>query len=418
MNITIFAAGSRGDIQPCVALGTGLKQAGYSIRLAVPENFSSFIMSHGLDFFPLHGDVQEIMASDTGRNFMEKGGGNPIKSIRTMRSLISPVVKRMVNDAYNACQNADAIICLGVMAGFGKSIAESLQLPLILVEPTPLLPTRAFAAASWPVQKDMGKALNYFSGVSMLRVVWQWYEPFINDFRNSLNLQKLTFRDFNHLFRSTPIIGAYSPEIIPHPTDWPDSVHITGYLFLNHELDWQPSAELTDFLDHGDPPVYIGFGSMSGRDPESLANLIFDVLSQTGQRGLLATGWGGVRPENTPDNVFILDSAPHSWLFPRMSVLIHHGGAGTTAEGLRSGVPMVIVPFSFDQPFWGERIRSLGLGSAPISLKRLTSDRLIKAIQTVINEPAIKERSRTMGEIIRAENGVRNAVDRIKSYFS
>ena len=156
MKITIFAAGSRGDIQPCVVLCRGLQQAGYRPCLAAPEDFAGFVQENGVDFHPLHGDVQRIMASDTGRQFMETGGANPLKSIRAIRTLIRPVVMQMVEDAYAACRDADAIVCLGVQGAFGKSIAEALRIPIVNIEPTPLLPTRAFPAPSWPIQRNLG----------------------------------------------------------------------------------------------------------------------------------------------------------------------------------------------------------------------------------------------------------------------
>ncbi len=155
--------------------------------------------------------------------------------------------------------------------------------------------------------------------------------------------------------RSTPMLSAYSPSIIPHPADWPESVTVTGYFFLDSQSDWQPSPELKAFLDAGDPPVYFGFGSMAGRNPEQLAKLILEALAKSGQRGLLLTGWGGLRSELVPDNVFVVDCRPHGWLFPRMAAVVHHGGAGTTAEGLRAGVPTVIVPFVPRPTHSGER---------------------------------------------------------------
>ena len=382
MKITIFAAGSRGDIQPCVVLGKGLQQAGYRVRLAAPENFASFIQEHGVDFYPLRGDVQQIMASDTGRKFMENGGLNPIKSIRAIRTMIGPVVMDMAEDAYTACQDADAIICLGVFSAFGQAIAEALNIPIINVEPTPLLWTRAFPAPSWPIQRDLGGWHNYVvrhgHAPGDLAVV-PAFHPCVSG--SAWGCQHIPPPSFYRTLRSTPMLSAYSPSIIPHPADWPESVHITGYFFPDTPSDWQPSPELEAFLEAGDPPVYIGFGSMAGRNPEKFANLILEALAKSGQRGLLLTGWGGLRPELVPDNVFVVDSAPHSWLFPRMAAVVHHGGAGTTAEGLRAGVPSVIVPFILDQPFWGARIKALGLGPDPIPQKKLTADRLANAIK-------------------------------------
>jgi UDP:flavonoid glycosyltransferase YjiC (YdhE family) len=417
LKITVFAAGSRGDIQPCIALSKGLQQAGYQVCLATPEDFADFISEHQVEHFPLRGDVQKLMASDTGRKFMETGGANPVKSIWAIRKLIRPVVMTMADDAYASCQDAEALICLGVFSAFGKSIAEALHIPLIHIEPTPLLPTSAFPAPSWPLQRDLGGWINYFSGLAMLRVVWLWYQPFVNEFRERLGLSRYTAPRFIRTLRSTPMLSAYSPSIIPHPPDWSASVHITGYLFLDNQVDWQPSSELVDFLEAGEPPVYIGFGSMAGRHPEQLAGLVKEALAQSGQRGLLLTGWGGMRTELGSENVFVADSVPHSWLFPRMAAVVHHGGAGTTAEGLRAGVPSVIVPFILDQPFWGARIKALGLGPAPIPQKNLTAVRLADAIRIAVTDKGMKQRAKLIGETIRAESGIDNVVRIIQRYF-
>jgi UDP:flavonoid glycosyltransferase YjiC (YdhE family) len=417
MKITIFAAGSRGDIQPCLALSRGLQQAGYQVCLAAPEDFADFSRHHAVDFYPLRGDVQRIMASDTGRKFMETGGANPLKSIRAIRTLVAPVIKTMTDDAYAACREATALICLGVFFPFGQSIAEALGIPLINVEPTPLRPTRAFPAAGWPIQRSLGGWPNYLSGLAMLQVIWLWYRPFVHEFRQRLGLPPCSAARFYRVFKSTPMLGAYSPQLIPHPADWPDSAHVTGYFFLDTQAEWQPSSALMAFLAGGAPPVCIGFGSMAGRNPAQLARLIVEALDRSGQRGLLLTGWGGLRPELIPANVFVLDAAPHHWLFPRMAAVVHHGGAGTTAEGLRAGVPAVIVPFAFDQPFWGTRVKALGLGPEPIPHQKLTAERLAEAITLAVTDAGMKQRAKSYGEAIRAEDGSGHAVKIIEPYL-
>jgi len=417
MKVTIFAAGSRGDIQPCVALSKGLIQAGYRVVLAAPQDFASFVQAHDLDFYPLRGDVQSIMAGDVGREFMDTGGANPIRSIRAMRAMIGPIAMEMAEDAYLACRDAKGIVCLGVLSAFGASIAEELSVPIINTEPTPLLPTRAFAAPAWPIQKDLGGLHNYISGLAMLQIVWMWYEPFVNEFREKLGLSHLTFGRFFRMLRSTPMLSAYSPNIIPHPPDWSERVHITGYLFLDTDSDWQPPSDLTGFLEAGEPPVYIGFGSMAGRKPEELAKLVIEALRKSEQRGLLLKGWGGLYAEQVPANIFMADSVPHSWLFPRVSAVVHHGGAGTTAEGLRAGTPTIIVPFAFDQAFWGTRVKGIGAGPDPIPQKKLTADRLATAIGFAVSDPAIRRQAKKIGEAIRTESGLENAVKVIEKYF-
>lgn len=417
MRITIFAAGSRGDIQPCIVLGRELQRTGFNVLLAAPENFAGFVQEHHLRFHALRGDVQQIMASETGRGFMEKGSANLLQSIRAMRSMLGPVAMQMAEDAFEACQDADALISLAVFATFAKTIAEARRIPLIQVEPTPVLPTRAFPAPGWPVQRNLGGLHNRLSGHAMLQVLWQWYRPFVNDFRGRLGLPSYTAASFYQILSSTPLLGAYSDKVIAHPSDWPENIHITGYWFLASQTEWDPGGELKTFLDSGDPPVYVGFGSMAGSHPEKLAALVLEALAKSGQRGLLLTGWGGMRALSVPDSVFVVDSAPHSWLFPRMAAVVHHGGAGTTAEGLRAGVPTVILPFAVDQAFWGQRVKALGVGPEPIPFKKLTVDKLANAIREAVTQSEIKRRAASLGQAIRMEDGLGNAVRIIKQYL-
>ncbi len=356
MKITLFAAGSQGDILPCILLGKALEREGFSVLLAAPENFASLAHTHGLRMHPLRGDVRQIMESPSGTTFMESGVSNPIRSIRAMRRMLGPVAIQMAEDALEASQEAEAIISLAIFALLSKTIAEIRGIPLINVEPTPLLPTRAYPAPGWPWQANLGALHNRISGILMLRVIWAWYGPFVNEFRRRHALPRFSGADFRRVLVSTPLLGAYSPTVIPRPEDAPPTAHVTGYWFDDAQPHWVPPPALETFLQSGTPPVYVGFGSMRGEDPAGFAITILEALSSAGQRGLLLTGWGGMRPPSLPDTVFAIDSAPHSWLFPRMAAVVHHGGAGTTGAGLRAGAPSVIVPFIVDQPWWGRRV--------------------------------------------------------------
>jgi sterol 3beta-glucosyltransferase len=212
-----------------------------------------------------------------------------------------------------------------------------------------------------------------------------------------------------------PVLHGYSEHVLPRPADWPDGALVTGYWFLESDATWQPPDRLRDFLAAGDPPVYVGFGSMAGADPRRLARVVAEATRRAHVRGLLAIGWGGLDAGDLPDSVLAIDEAPHDWLFPRVAAAVHHGGAGTTAAALRAGRPSVICPFIGDQPFWGRRVRALGAGSDPIPQKRLTAENLAAAIREVTTNPAIGRRSRELGERIRGEDGVANAVSALRS---
>jgi len=348
---------------------------------------------------------------------MEKGGANPIQSIISMRKMIGPIAIQMMEDALDACRDADALICLAVFAPFGKTIAEIRNIPLINMEPTPVLPTSDFPAPGFPIQKNLGGMFNRLSGFMMLQVIWQWYSPFVNEFRNRFGLRPFGSADFHRSLTSAPLLGAYSPTVIAHPGDWSEKVHISGYWFQNENTEWHPSTELETFLEKGNPPVYVGFGSMAGRNPEHFAGIVLKALAKTGRRGVLATGWGGMNVMKVPGDVFVIDSVPHGWLFPRMSAVVHHGGAGTTAEGLRAGVPTMIVPFIVDQLFWGKRVKALGVGPEPIPARQLTVENLAEAVQTATGDPKFKRRAEAIGKAIRAEDGVGNTVKIIKQYL-
>ncbi|MBM3179234.1 MAG: glycosyltransferase family 1 protein [Chloroflexi bacterium] len=417
MHITIFGAGSQGDIQPCLRLGKGLQNSGFQILLAAPQNFAGLIGEQGVPFYSLRGDVQKIMSSETGQSFMENGNTNLFQSIRAMRKMVGQVAIQMAEDVLDACRDASALITLAVFAPFGKTIAEICGIPLILVEPTPVLPTRNFPAPGWIVQKNLGGIHNRLSGFVMLNVIWQWYRPFVNEFRERFGLRRMNASDFHHILNSTILLSAYSPKVIPHPRDWSDNVHITGHWFQDSQSVWQPSVELENFLAQGESPVYVGFGSMAGCDPERLTALVLEALSKSGQRGVLATGWGGLNTTNAPKHVFVLDSAPHGWLFPRMSAVVHHGGAGTTAEGLRAGMPTVIVPFIVDQRFWGERLYEIGVGVKPMPAKGLTADKLAESIHRAVSEAQIRQRAESLGKMIRSEDGIGNAVKIVTHYL-
>jgi sterol 3beta-glucosyltransferase len=411
MRIAIIAMGSRGDVQPYIALGKGLKAAGNVVRLVTHENFEVLVSSYGLEFFAVKGNVQEFMETPEMRALLEKGNFLAINAHASKASQRAAV--DWAEGSLAACQGMDLLI-VGVGGLFlSLALAEKFKLPLLQAYIFPFTPTTAFPAVLFPQSiSQLGGYVNWLSHHLFRQIMWQGSRKGDGLGRKQvLGLPTAPFwgpYNSKH-FQRYPILYGLSPSVIPKPSDWGNS-HITGYWFLDEAADWTPPAALLNFLQSGSPPVYIGFGSMRSRNPEETADIVLQAIALTGQRAILQSGWGGLSKSDLPDRVFMVDSISHSWLFPRMAAVVHHGGAGTTAAGLRAGAPSIVIPFFGDQPFWGQRIAELGVGPKPIPRKQLTSQGLAEEIHRVMTDKSMRQRAADLGVKIQAEDGVANAV--------
>ncbi|MDH3570301.1 MAG: glycosyltransferase, partial [Gemmatimonadota bacterium] len=353
MRITILTVGSHGDVQPYVALGVGLRAAGHDVRLATHEPFRSFVSSHGLEFAPLGADPKQVIAGRQGQAWLESGD-SLVRFISRFLRLFRPLLEQNLADTSQACIGSEAIV-YAPLAFAGYHIAEALGVPSYQASLQPATPTREFPIFPLAGKRRWGGTYNRLTYTLYEQVTWQALRPVVNRWRTeTLGLPATPmmrpFREFRA--RRVPQLYGFSAAVVPKPRDWPDWHHITGYWFLDRPAEWQPPAAIVDFLGAGPPPVYIGFGSMIAKDPAELFDVALEAIHRTGQRGVLSTGWMGADHTDLPDDVFGIESIPHDWLFPRMAAVVHHGGAGTTAAGLRAGVPSILTPFFADQPFW------------------------------------------------------------------
>lgn len=421
MRITILSCGSRGDVQPYVALGKGLKFAGHDVVLVTHASFKSFVEENGLAFLPLSGDPKTMLESPDGRRLIEHGD-SPAKFFRLYAKVAGLHMDEIVRDAYAACLETDVILCTTNIFFVGEMIAEKLKKPLIYASLVPFAP-------SWQ-QPGMGqKKLPWWA--AWLLVPFRHYhtmgmigmQVFAGFFREQCNRARQRILGLPprsrwispKLFRNgPPFLYNYSRHVYRRPSDWADTQHVTGYWFLDRPADWTPSRKLVDFLQAGPPPVCVGFGSMTPQSPDELARLVVRAIRQTGERGIVLSGWGGLSPEEIGDDMFIIDAVPHDWLFPQVRAVVHHGGSGTTAAGFRAGKPTVVVPFLGDQPFWGARVEELGVGPRPIPKRKLTVDTLAQAVRIAVHDSDMRRRAETLGAKIRAENGVQTAIDVIE----
>lgn len=415
MKISVVASGTRGDVQPYLALSKGLQDAGFGVRLLASENFEALAQEVGVAFASTGMGAEERIQSEEWRNAIE--GGNFLKVLGKMQAEMKNAAAELAPKLPPLLADSDLII--SGMAGLGGafSVAEHYNIPVIQAYVVPFSPTQAFATPLVP-SLPLGQLLNRPSFHLTHQMFWQSTKVADAETRKVLGMPKPSFwGPFNDLARRpAPVLYGYSRHVLPRPQDWPPQLHVTGYWFLDEGEGWQPPADLVDFLAAGDAPVYIGFGSMGSRNPEEAARIALDALARSGQRGVLAAGWGGLKAINVPETVHLISSLPHSWLFPRMAAVVHHGGAGTTAAGLRAGVPSIITPFGMDQPFWGRRIADLGVGPQPIPRKQLSSERLAAAITSAVADASIRGRAAELGEAIRREDGVGRAVEEMTRY--
>jgi sterol 3beta-glucosyltransferase len=405
MIITFLTTGSRGDIQPYIALGVELKKAGHTVRIAAFENYEAFIRSYKLEYFPIKGDVTKASSSDIGIDAMK--ADNPIKLLISFNKLKS-LVFDLQKDFFDACKGSDAIL-YHPGAPIGYFAAQLLKIPSILATPFPMTPTKEYPALIFYDTLRLGKRFNLLTHKIFEKVMWLasgspvkqfWKKEFGNlpeDFGNPFIKQNT---------RISPTVISCSNYVFSRPNDWSEYVYSSGFWFLDDMVDWKPSSDLLKFLHMGKPPVYVGFGSIG--DPKlavQTTEMVINALKLSGQRGILATGWNGMsRINNIPEDIYILESAPHSWLFPQMAAVVHHGGAGTTAAGLRAGIPSVVIPNSNDQFAWGRRVYELGVGSKAIPRKKLNAKKLSNAINFVLKKE-INDAARDLGIKIQSENG-------------
>lgn len=405
MKILIFAIGTRGDVQPFVALAHGLLAAGHDVKVSAPKNFSAYIEGEGIAAAPLPTDFQAMLEEPEMKAAM-----NSIKGRLKAFRWATDIMNAQLSAIWSIGQEVQPdVIIHHFKAPISAHLARKLgavSLP-VLLQPA-FAPTRAFPP-SILFSKSLGGRGNKLAhhltrcltklGTGMM--VKRWLKASGTDIGPPLDMTAGFGSDVTR-------IHAYSPSLVPRPEDWPDGEVQPGY-FLTEPQDFEPPADLSGFLDTGETPLYMGFGSMPNMDHETLNAAILGALEKTGQRAVIATGWGGIGGLDAAENVHILESVPHSWLFPRVSAVVHHGGSGTTHEGLRWGKPSVICPFFADQPFFGERVYQLGAGPAPIRQKNLTAENLAEAISIALL-PETRAAAERVAAAMRAENAVADMV--------
>lgn len=419
MRVLILTLGSRGDIEPFVALAKGLAARGHVPSLCAPASFAASIRAHAVDNRDMDDGFVALARSLEGQAAFEDMGQlyGALKTVIRLMPKADALQDLLLNDAWQAAESVrpDVIVFHAKLPG-ALDIAEALDVPAVMAPLFPqFVPTSAFPTLGFP-DLPLGPGYRRATYRVMHAIAARIGMGPVRRLRSNLGLGArpegmgpMT----DHRGRAVPVLHGFSPLLCPRPADWPDSARVTGH--------WPLAASgaglatlLRDFLDDGTPPVYVGFGSMAGRDPERAASEVVAALRQVRCRGILAGGWGGLAPVEPAGDLLFIESAPHDALFPHVAAVVHHGGAGTTHAGLRAGRPSLLCPFFGDQPFWGRRVEALGVGPAAIPQRSLNAPRLAHALQLLVADAGMRQRAATLGEALAQENGVATAVSMLE----
>jgi len=407
--IVLLTNGTRGDVQPYVALARGLHAAGYRACIVAPVAFGDFVLQHGVEFAPIDGNPSEWLMRAGGQAALTFDG-NVFRNARATLNYwqaVRPVYARMLASAWEACRALrPSMLVIGLPTLWGIHIAEALRVPCVGAYLQPLTPTRAFPSVLWPTRFSLGAGYNRLTHFITAQALWLPWRDLINHWRTtSLGLPTLYQSPISNLS-----LYGISPAVLPRPADWPASHTLTGYWFLDESVDWIPPAALLRFLDAPAPAVYVGFGSPGVREARPMLARFIQALETAQVRVVLALPEGATTAP-LPPNIFPLSHAPHTWLFPRVRGVVHHGGAGTTAAALRAAVPQLLLPLAIDQFFWGERLAALQVGPRPIPQRALTVNKLAAALRQLVEDETLHTNASAIGEMIRSEAGVEKAVN-------
>ena len=415
-SIQLISIGSRGDLEPYLALLEELQQRGHSVHLIGSPNFQQAAADAGIRFTTLPGDFRELLGSPAGLELLE---GKAVRLIDDER------LSRWLEIGREAIRGCDLLLA-APLALWAYHLAEAEGCRFGVVSPIPVVGTRAFPFLKWPGDPEHRRwrgRLHQFSYEAVRLLGWRRDAKVIQAFRHRQGLPRLPWRG-TKARRNTPqqlqsptVLHLFNRHLLARPDDWPATARITGYCLRTRTTaeSYRPPSDLQRFLEEGPAPIYAGFGSMIPRNPHQLAAVLVDAAQQANQRLILSPGWGRVLPPSAlPPSVFVLEECPHSWLFPQLEAAVHHGGAGTTASTLCSGLPSTVVAFFADQPAWGRTLEQLGVSPATHRATTVTAEALSASLRTIATNPRFRQRAKALRDLIRSDNGTAATADAVE----
>jgi UDP:flavonoid glycosyltransferase YjiC (YdhE family) len=413
VKVNVLAAGSRGDVQPMVALGVGLTRAGHEVTICAGDDFEALVTGHGLRFVPAGLRIEELIGSELGVAWLGHSSRNPLVELRALRRFVRLSVEEYAGAFLPLAGSADLWLSGLLTVHAADALASVGGGRHVVAEFAPMRPTRLGASGLSPVLPGRSSWLNHAAGRSLLELVGSVFSPPGDEVRAELGLDRTGRRGVLDAIGRTPGLLAASPVVVPPAPDWRGNPEVTGYWHLDDEVGGDADLELAAHVDGGSRPAYVGFGSMSTRDAERISRLVAQAARAARVRVVLHRGSAGL--ESLDDEwVRAIADVPHGWLLPRMAGIVHHGGAGTTGAALRAGVPQAVVAHIGDQPYWGRRVWELGVAAHPIRPHELSVGWLTEVLRGFARGECAA-RAAQVGAQVRAEDGVARAVSHLST---
>ncbi|MBM3121425.1 MAG: glycosyltransferase family 1 protein, partial [Chloroflexi bacterium] len=393
-DIGLLTYGTRGDVEPFLALAAALQCAGLRPRLAAPGTYASLAAAHRIPFRPLPGDLPAL-----AHDMVTRAGTNSLRTVLAVSRFIEPLAVEAFRSMHAWSAGADLIVHSFLTTRAGFELARERGIPSLSAQFFPAFaPTAAFPAPIFP-DLPLGNFYRRLTHEIVAQIFRRGGDMIYRRVRRvDPSLPSLGPWPFQAEPASRPLIlFAFSRHVIPAAPEWSGIADVTGYWLPGIPPGWTPPPELERFLD-GEAPVYIGLGSGSAAGRGAWISAAVAALQRVGARGVLDLGGGDPAELRLPPSILAVRDLPHAWLFPRMAAVVHHGGAGTTGAGLTAGKPTVVIPTSSDQPFWGRRVHALGVGPAPIPIRRLNAETLTRALATVLRDTGVRARAIELGE--------------------
>jgi sterol 3beta-glucosyltransferase len=406
MKLVALTYGTEGDTRPMAAVCRALMDAGHDVTLLAGAGTLGSARDLGVPHAALPGDIRGAL--QLGISSAVAGKNSLNATAKAMARIANENADAWMRQALEVAAGSEGLIVAGLAAFIGFSAAEKLAVPVIGAGMIPLTPTSAFPSPFLPPRSTPGW-LNRFSYHLVAEALWRAFRKATNAARAKAGLPP-----GRKIWSGHPMLYGISPTLLPKPADWPDDAWMCGQ-WVRPVHEWDPPRSLQNFLAAGDAPIYVGFGSMAGFDQRALLDVV--IAAAAGRRVLFYPGWSSTDSLKLPPNFFVIGDTPHDWLFPHTSLVIHHGGSGTTHSAARAGVPSVVLPFAADQFFWGAQLRRRGMAPAAATGPKVTAVILSRAIDAA-QTAEMRERASVVGTTMRTEDGLAKAVERVHALLA